>query len=29
MEYDFLIKNSLPIPEIHWLDRIKLNLGFN
>ncbi len=24
-EYDFLIKHELPIPEIHWLDRIKLN----
>ncbi len=24
MEYDFLMKHSLPLPEIHWLDRIKL-----
>jgi len=26
MEYDFLMKYWLPLPEIHWLDRIKLNL---
>ena len=25
IEYDFLVKNWLPIPETHWLDRIKLN----
>lgn len=25
-EYDFLVKYWLPIPEIHWLDRIKLGL---
>jgi len=25
MEYDFLQKHSLPLPEIHWLDRMKLN----
>jgi hypothetical protein len=24
IEYDFLMKHWLPIPEIHWLDRIKL-----
>ncbi len=24
LEYDFLIKHGLPLPEIHWLDRIKL-----
>jgi hypothetical protein len=28
MEYDFLIKHSLPLPEIHWLDRIKLGYKF-
>ncbi len=28
MEYDFLIKHWLPIPEIHWLDRIKLGFKF-
>jgi hypothetical protein len=26
MEYEFLLKYSLPLPEIHWMDRIKLNL---
>ena len=26
-EYDFLIKHGLPIPELHWMDRIKLNFG--
>ena len=25
MEYDFLIKYELPLPRIHWKDRIKLN----
>ncbi|MDD4530299.1 MAG: hypothetical protein PHO80_01975 [Candidatus Gracilibacteria bacterium] len=25
-EYDFLVKHGLPIPEIHWLDRIKLGI---
>ena len=25
MEYDFLLKHNLPLPEIHWLDRMKLN----
>ena len=25
MEYDFLVKHNLPLPEIHWLDRMKLN----
>jgi len=24
-EYDFLQKHSLPLPSLHWLDRIKLN----
>jgi len=24
-EYDFLVKHSLPLPETHWMDRIKLN----
>ncbi len=28
MEYDFLVKHSLPLPEIHWLDRIKLWFKF-
>ena len=32
MEYDFLVRHWLPLPELHWLDRIKLgfkssNLG--
>ena len=27
MEYDYLMKYGLPLPEIHWMDRIKLNLG--
>jgi hypothetical protein len=26
MEYDFLMKHSLPLPTIHWLDRIKAGL---
>jgi len=25
MEYDFLVKHNLPLPEIHWMDRMKLN----
>ncbi len=25
LEYDFLVKHALPIPEIHWMDRMKLN----
>jgi hypothetical protein len=25
-EYDFLMKHKLPLPEIHWLDRIKFGL---
>ena len=29
MEYDFLIQYWLPIPELHWLDRMKLNLGIS
>ncbi|EKE26696.1 MAG: hypothetical protein ACD_4C00189G0002 [uncultured bacterium (gcode 4)] len=28
MEYDFLKKYNLPLPEIHWLDRIKLGFNF-
>lgn len=24
MEYDFLMKHALPLPTIHWLDRIKM-----
>ena len=28
MEYDFLMKHWLPLPEIHWLDRIKLGFKF-
>ncbi len=27
MEYDFLIRYWLPLPEVHWLDRIKVNFG--
>ncbi|MDC0506216.1 hypothetical protein OAN96_01325, partial [Candidatus Gracilibacteria bacterium] len=26
-EYDFLVKHSLPLPELHWMDRMKLNFG--
>ena len=28
MEYDFLMKYELPLPELHWLDRIKFNFNF-
>ncbi len=28
IEYDFLKKHNLPLPEIHWLDRIKLWFKF-
>jgi hypothetical protein len=28
MEYDFLMKHWLPLPEIHWLERIKLGFKF-
>ena len=28
MEYDFLLKYWLPLPELHWLDRIKLGFKF-
>lgn len=28
MEYDFLIKHSLPLPELHRLERIKLGFKF-
>jgi len=27
MEYDFLMKYGLPLPSIHWLDRIKIGFG--
>lgn len=27
VEYDFLVKHDLPLPEIHWMDRMKLNFG--
>ena len=25
MEYDFLMKNELPLPRLHWLDRLKMH----
>ena len=25
MEYDFLMKHSLPLPRLHWMDRMKIN----
>jgi len=28
MEYDFLMKHGLPLPELHWLERIKLGFRF-
>jgi hypothetical protein len=28
MEYDFLMKHGLPLPELHWLERIKLWFKF-
>jgi len=28
MEYDFLMKYGLPLPEIHWLERIKSSFIF-
>jgi hypothetical protein len=28
MEYDFLMKHALPLPELHRLDRIKLGFKF-
>ena len=28
MEYDFLMKHSLPLPTIHWAERTKLAFGF-
>ncbi len=28
MEYDFLVKYWLPFPEIHWIDRMKVNFNF-
>ncbi len=28
MEYDFLMKHRLPLPKLHWLDRIKLGFKF-
>ncbi len=27
MEYDFLVKHWLPLPRLHWLDRMKVNFG--
>ena len=27
MEYDFLVKHGLPLPRLHWLDRMKVNFG--
>ena len=27
MEYDFLVKYWLPLPRLHWLDRMKVNFG--
>ena len=27
MEYDFLVKHDLPLPRLHWLDRMKVNFG--
>ena len=29
MEYDFLIKHGLPLPRLHWLDRLKQNFRIN
>ena len=28
MEYDFLVKYGLPLPELHWLERIKMWFRF-
>ncbi len=28
MEYDFLMKHKLPLPKLHWLERIKLGFKF-
>lgn len=28
MEYEFLMKHALPLPEIHWLERIKTGFRF-
>lgn len=28
LEYDFLMKHWLPLPDIHWLDRIKMGFRF-
>ena len=25
MEYDFLVKHALPLPRLHWLERMKIN----
>ena len=25
MEYDFLVKHWLPLPSLHWIDRMKIN----
>ena len=29
MEYDFLMKYGLPLPRLHWLDRLKMNFRIN
>jgi hypothetical protein len=25
IEYDFLLKHGLPLPRLHWLDRLKMH----
>jgi hypothetical protein len=27
MEYDFLVKHWLPLPRLHWLERMKVIFG--
>jgi len=27
MEYNFLVKHWLPLPRLHWLERMKVNFG--
>jgi hypothetical protein len=27
MEYNFLVKYNLPLPRLHWLERMKVNFG--
>jgi len=29
MEYDFLVKHWLPLPRLHWLDRLKMNFSIS